>query len=84
MGDSNSMHHRDLAAALGSPGYGGYRTLGENVLVGPSNLGGNGMHDAWMNSPEHRANILSGAYSSFAVATYSSNGKIWATENFGG
>lgn len=84
MGDSNSMHHRDLASTIRSPGYGGYRTLGENVLEGPSNMSPGAMHDAWMGSPSHRANILSGAYSSFAVATYFANGQIWATENFGG
>jgi len=84
MGDSNNMHHRDLASVLATPGYGGYQTIGENVLVGPSNMGGGAMHSAWMNSPEHRANILSGAFSSFAVATYTVNGQVWATENFGG
>lgn len=84
MGDSNNMHHRDLASVLGSPGYGGYRTIGENVLFGPSNMSGDAMHSAWMNSPSHRENILSGAFSSFAVATYTVNGQVWAAENFGG
>jgi uncharacterized protein YkwD len=84
MGATNNMHHRNLAAVLGSPGYGGYRTIGENVLFGPSNMGGDAMHSAWMNSPPHRENILSGAFSSFAVATYTVNGQVWATENFGG
>jgi uncharacterized protein YkwD len=83
-GDSNSMHHRDLGATLGSSGFAGYRTLGENVLEGPPNMSGDAMHGAWMNSPEHRANILSAAYSSFAVAIYYANGQVWATENFGG
>ena len=84
MGDSNNMYHRDLGATIRSPEFSGYGTLGENVLVGPSNMSGADMHSAWMNSPEHRANILSGAFSSFAVATYSVNGSVWATENFGG
>jgi uncharacterized protein YkwD len=84
MGDSNNMHHRDLAAVLRSPGYGGYQTIGENVLFGPSNMSGDAMHSAWMNSPSHRENILSGGFSSFAVATYTVNGQVWATENFGG
>jgi uncharacterized protein YkwD len=84
MGNSNNMHHRDLGAMLRSPGYGGYRTLGENVLFGPSNMSGGAMHSAWMNSPEHRANILSGAFGSFAVAIHHANGSVWATENFGG
>jgi uncharacterized protein YkwD len=83
MGDSNNMHHRDLASVLGSSGYGGYQTIGENVLFGPSNMSADAMHSAWMNSPSHRENILSGAFRSFAVATYTVNGQVWATENFG-
>jgi uncharacterized protein YkwD len=84
MGDSNDMHHRDLTAAINSPGYAAYVTLGENVLEGPVDVSAGTMHDAWMNSPEHRANILAQGYSSFAVATYVANGQLWATENFGG
>jgi uncharacterized protein YkwD len=84
MGDSNSMRHRDLGATLYSPEWAAYRTLGENVLEGPAGLSAGAMHTAWMNSAEHRANILSGAYSSFAVAIYNANGQVWATENFGG
>ena len=84
MGDSNSMRHRNLAGTLYSPEWAAYRTLGENVLAGPTGLSAAAMHDAWMGSPEHRANILSGAYSAFAVAIYNANGKTWATENFGG
>jgi uncharacterized protein YkwD len=78
------MHHRDLGTVLAAPDYAGYQTVGENVLQGPPNMSGGSMHDAWMNSPEHRANILSGAFSSFAVAVYYANGQVWATENFGG
>jgi uncharacterized protein YkwD len=84
MGDSGSMHHRDLGAVLAASGYGAYQTVGENVLQGPPNMSGGSMHSAWMNSTEHRANILSGAFSSFAVAVYYANGQVWATENFGG
>jgi uncharacterized protein YkwD len=84
MGDSGSMHHRDLGAVLAAPEYAGYQTVGENVLQGPPNMSGGSMQTAWMSSPEHRANILSGAFSSFAVAVYYANGQVWATENFGG
>jgi len=83
MGDSGSMRHRDIGASLNSAEFAGYRTLGENVLNGPAGMSGDAMHAAWMNSPAHRANILSGAFSSFAVAIYN-NGQVWATENFGG
>jgi uncharacterized protein YkwD len=78
------MYHRDLGAAIRSPEYSNYRTLGENVLYGPAGMSGAAMHDAWMNSSSHRANILSGAFSSFAVATTTAGGTVWAAENFGG
>lgn len=84
MAAQGKMYHRDLNATIRSPGFSGYRTLGENVLYGPSSMSGADMHNAWMNSPGHRANILSGAFTSFAVATAYSGGKVWATENFGG
>jgi len=42
------------------------------------------MHTAWMNSPDHRANILSGAYSSLGIGLAYANGQVWATEDFGG
>ena len=84
MGDSGSMHHRDLGTVLGSPEYAGYGTVGENVLQGPSGMSGGAMHSAWMSSPAHQANILSGSFSSFAVAVYYANGQVWATQNFGG
>lgn len=87
MGAQGRMYHRDLNATIRSPEYSGYRTLGENVLYGPASMSAQAMHDAWMNSPGHRANILSGAFTSFAVAlAYPQGpyGTVWATENFGG
>ncbi len=84
MAAQGRMYHRDLNATIRSPGYAGYRTLGENVLYGPAGMTPGAMHNAWMNSPGHRANILSGAFSQFAVSTHTAGGTVWATENFGG
>jgi len=84
MASQGRMFHRDLGTILGSPSYSGFRTIGENVLFGPSNMSGGSMHQAWMNSPPHQANIMSGAFSSFAVATAHSGGQVFATANFGG
>ena len=42
------------------------------------------MHNAWLNSPDHRANILSPAYSSMGIGLAYANGEVLATENFGG
>jgi uncharacterized protein YkwD len=84
MAAQGRMYHRDLNSAIRSSGYNNYRTLGENVFYGPAGTSGASMHTAWMSSAGHRANILSGAFTSFAVATYTSGGTVWATENFGG
>ena len=81
---TNAFQHRDLTAVLASPGYGGYRTLGENILEGPAAMTADAMNTAWMNSPDHRANILSGAYSSVGIGLAYANGAVWATEDFGG
>jgi uncharacterized protein YkwD len=78
------MQHRNLDAVLASSQYLTYDTVGENVLQGPSDMTGGAMHGAWMSSPAHRENILSGSFSSFAVAVYYADGQVWATENFGG
>src|SRR4029077_3348590 len=59
MATTGNFSHRDLSAAIRDPAYSGYSSLGENILVGPANMSGNAMEDAWMNSPGHRANILS-------------------------
>ena len=86
MAASGSLHHRDLNVVIRSAGYGGYRTLGENILRGPRSMSGAAMEDAWMGSPTHRANILSGAFTSIGISfRYSPDGStVYATQNFGG
>jgi uncharacterized protein YkwD len=85
MASTGVMSHRDLSAVLGWPGYEGWHTLGENVLEGPPGTTADQMEDAWMASSDHRANILSGAYSYVGVGfAVSGDGQVWATENFGG
>ena len=42
------------------------------------------MHTAWMNSPDHRANILSPSFTSVGIGLAWANGQVWATEDFGG
>jgi uncharacterized protein YkwD len=85
MAATRSFGHRDLGAVINSAGYAGvYRTLGENILLGPSSMSGAAMHTAWMNSPDHRANILSGSYSSMGIGLAYVGGQVYATEDFGG
>jgi len=81
---TNSFYHQNLGALLGSPAYAGYSTLGENILDGPAGISASDMNTAWMNSPDHRANILSGAYRWVGIGVAYANGMVWATEDFGG
>ncbi len=84
MAATGVMTHRDLSATLRSPGYSTYRTLGENILHGPGSMSAQQMHDAWMASPDHRANILNGAFTSMGIGVAYARGEVWATEDFGG
>ncbi len=80
----NGFFHRDLQTVIESPSYAGYHTLGENILEGPASMSANDMNTAWFNSPEHRANMLSGAFTSVGIGLAYANGTVWATEDFGG
>jgi len=84
MASTGLFYERDLAALIRSPGYQGYHTLGENILRGSASLSASDMHTAWMNSPPHRANILSPAFSSVGIGVAYANGEVYATEDFGG
>ena len=82
MASSASFTHHDLAGALRSSGY---RTLGENILRGPSAYSGDQMHSAWMSSPTHQANILSGSFTSLGMAmTWGVDGQLYVSVIFGG
>ncbi|MBH0116515.1 cell wall-binding repeat-containing protein [Salinibacterium sp. NG253] len=58
----------------------GWTRAGENVARGwPS---ATAVHDAWMDSAGHRANIM-GDYTDIGIAFVTSGGTTWAVENFG-
>lgn len=58
----------------------GWTRAGENVARGwPS---ATAVHDAWMKSAGHRANIM-GDYTDIGIAFVTSGGTTWAVENFG-
>ena len=48
-----------------------YFTCGENIAAGQSSA--SGVMDSWMNSPGHKANILSSSYSKIGVGFYKVN-----------
>jgi uncharacterized protein YkwD len=57
-----------------------WRKLGENVGVGPT-VGE--LHEAFMNSPAHRKNIMDPAFTRIGIGlVYSSDGTIYVTEQF--
>lgn len=56
-----------------------WTTLGENVGVGSTVVS---LHQAFMNSPAHRDNILYGTYRHVGVGTIVKNGRMWVTVIF--
>ncbi|HET7530684.1 MAG TPA: CAP domain-containing protein [Mycobacteriales bacterium] len=57
-----------------------WRAVGENVGEGPTV---SDIHNAFMNSPEHRANILDHDFTQVGVGvSVDKNGIIWVTEDF--
>ncbi|MBV8929616.1 MAG: hypothetical protein JO152_10875, partial [Mycobacteriaceae bacterium] len=60
---------------------GNWTTLGENVGVGPDV---DGVHRAFMNSPRHRAGILSPRYHSMGIGIAVRNGMVFIAQEFRG
>jgi uncharacterized protein YkwD len=56
-----------------------WRLVAENVGMGGSVRG---LHQAFMASPGHRANLLNGALSQVGIGMVSSGGRLWVTEVF--
>jgi len=79
--DSSSPHYRqgdNLAAEIS----GNWWAAGENVGMGPDC---DSIHQAFMASPEHRANILDTDYNQVGVGVaYDSGGTVYITEDFAG
>ncbi len=75
----NRMYHDpDLArdAAAVEPAW---RSVGENVGVG---YGVQSLHDAFMNSPGHRANIMSTRFNRIGIGVVHDGSRIWVTVRF--
>jgi uncharacterized protein YkwD/ribosomal protein L24E len=63
---------------------GPYNYVGENIAAGSGGTLVGALHNAWMQSAGHRANILSPGFSRVGVGVVCSpNGWIWLTEDFG-
>jgi uncharacterized protein YkwD len=81
MAATGSMAHQNLQALVNS-GFAGFSGLAENVLAGGCGMSAGQMHQAWMNSPPHRANIL-GGFSAIGIGIACNGGALYATEDFG-
>ena len=77
MADDRRMYHNPLLAAQ-VPG--GWRALGENVAQGYADAAA--VHDGWMHSTGHRANILGEGYTDIGIAFLRAGGTTWGVEVF--
>jgi uncharacterized protein YkwD len=85
MSSANSLYHQNLSALISSPTYAGYRTMGENILVGPGSMSPNQVEGTFIASAPHRANILSGAFNIVGIGYYRGpDGRLWVVQDFGG
>ncbi len=81
---TGTLAHTDLSALIHLPYMAAWRSLGENVLVGPADLDGSAVENSWMNSAGHRAHILNPSYNRVGVAaTRDSSGRVWVVAEFG-
>jgi uncharacterized protein YkwD len=56
-----------------------FSTIAENVAMAPTAVR---IHDAWMNSPHHRDNLLDPSVDSVAISVVQCNGELYAVEDF--
>lgn len=90
MGDRKYFDHKDpegnlITAKMKKDGV-NYRAWGENIAyiggVSDANELANQFMRNWMNSPGHRANILSNNFSSIGVGVYKTGNTVYATQEF--
>jgi len=76
---SNGFRHSAIANLLGP-----YNFVGENIAAGSKGTLEGSLHDAWMHSDGHRANILAPGFSRIGIGVFcKADGSIWMTEDFG-
>ncbi len=83
LAQQNTLSHQlpgepDLRARAGQAGA-RFSTIAENVAEGPRV---EGIHEQWMNSPPHRANLLDTELTSVGIAVVRGNGIFFAVEDF--
>lgn len=83
LAQQNTLSHQlpgepDLSARAGQAGA-RFSTIAENVAEGPN---AQGIHEQWMNSPPHRANLLDPELTSVGIALVKGKDVFFAVEDF--
>jgi len=83
MAAEGAISHRyqgepDLSARTAAAGA-SFNVIEENVATGPS---GAGIHDEWMHSPGHRANLLSPSVNRVGIAVVAARGILYAVADY--
>ncbi len=74
----NGFRHSNIGSLLGA-----YNFVGENIAMGSRGVPEGALHNAWMHSEGHRANILGPGYTRVGVGAYCApDGSIWLTQSF--
>jgi uncharacterized protein YkwD len=55
---TDDYSHQNLDAVLRNPAFADFSAMGENIIRGGCGLSAEQLHQAWMSSPLHAANIL--------------------------
>jgi uncharacterized protein YkwD len=77
MADTGTVSHSNLTEGVSA----GWSSLGENVGAGGSV---DEVHQAFLNSAEHRRAILSRSYDSMGIGVAEKNGQVWVVEVYRG
>ena len=56
-----------------------FSRVAENIAIGAEAVE---IHDGWMESPGHRANILDAGFTTLGVGVFENQGKLYAVEDF--
>jgi uncharacterized protein YkwD len=81
---SGNLVHSNLGGAISASYMSAWRSLAENLLVAGGDLTPAGAESMWMNSPEHRANILNPSMDYVGIGTArDASGRLWVVAEFG-
>lgn len=82
MAATGNFSHQNLGAVLQHPAYAGFSGLAENIIHAGCGASAAQLHQSWMSSPSHRANIL-GNYNAVGIGVACNGGHLYATSDFG-